>query len=65
VVSSVSIVQHLLDAGLVGELHVDICRYFEASVVGRLKAPALRASGSRKSARRVGARTSLRFGMKQ
>jgi dihydrofolate reductase len=57
VVGGVSIAQQLLDARLVGtSFRLISCRYFSAPVSGRLKTPALRASGWRKSACRKSAR---------
>jgi dihydrofolate reductase len=56
VVGSASIAQQLLDAGLVDELHIQIMPVFLGIGPGRLKAPALSASGSRKSTCRKSAR---------
>ncbi len=66
VVGGVSIAQQLLDAGLVDELHVDIMpvflgiglRSFESSSLERVRLEKI-------NVREVGARTSLRFRMKQ
>jgi dihydrofolate reductase len=66
VVGGVSIAQQLLDAGLVDELHVDIMpvflgvglRSFESSSLERVRLEKI-------SVQEVGARTSLRFRMKQ
>jgi dihydrofolate reductase len=66
VVGGVSIAQQLLDAGLVDELHVDIMpvflgiglRSFESSSLERVRLEKI-------NVQEVGARTSLRFRMKQ
>ena len=66
VVGGVSIAQQLLDAGLVDELHVDIMpvflgiglRSFESSSLERVRLEKI-------NVQEVGARTSLKFRMKQ
>jgi dihydrofolate reductase len=66
VVGGVSIAQQLLDAGLADELHVDIMplflgsglRSFESSTLERVRLEKI-------SVQEVGARTSLRFRIKQ
>ena len=66
VVGGVSIAQQLLDAGLVDELHVDIMpvflgiglRSFESSSLERVRLEKI-------NVQEVGARTRLRFRMKQ
>ncbi|HEV2948878.1 MAG TPA: dihydrofolate reductase family protein [Gemmataceae bacterium] len=66
VVGGVSVAQQLLDAGLVDELHVDIMPVFLGTGLRSFESSSLeRARLEKISVQEVGARTSLRFRIKQ
>jgi dihydrofolate reductase len=66
VVGGVSIARQLLDAGLVDELHVDIMPVFLGIGLRSFESPSLeRVRLEKINVQEVGARTSLRFRMKQ